>query len=402
MTVRHELHPTASPEELTAWVYLGSVVEGPAAALSDLIAEEGPVRAAQRLRTGAPLPPGLERRVSARRHTIAVEEIIAAARGVRARLLLPTDPQWPRQKLQAAMTAPGMLQRLQAGTTTAAEPVALWVRGSGSLELLSQPAVALVGTRGPSSYGLEQARAIAAHVAGAGLTVISGGAVGIDAAAHWGAVSAGGATIAVAACGVDREYPAQHPQLYQQIYAHGLVISEYPPLTPVGRQRFLARNRLTAALAEVTCVVEAGWRSGAVSTAWWAGDMGLTVMAVPGDIGRRTSAGCLRLLRGEGQAGQPFLRPVAELVSRPEDVVAAALPGEQIARIDVGPLPRHGVDELDVLSAAVFDAIDETPRSVTGIAAASGVPAEYVRRAIAGLYRAGLVTQAESGGIQRL
>ncbi len=138
---------------------------------------------------------------------------------------------------------------------------------------------------------------IALGVVDAGLAVVSGGAFGIDTAAHRAAVTGGGSSVAALACGIDRAYPAANAPLLQRISAAGAVISEYPPGTTPARHRFLVRNRLLAALGEVTVVVEASRRSGSLSTASAAAHLGRTVMAVPGPVTSAMSVGCHLLLR---------------------------------------------------------------------------------------------------------
>ena len=171
-------------------------------------------------------------------------------------------------------------------------------RPSGSC---CQRAVAIVGSRAATAYGAHVATEIAASLSGQGWTVVSGAAYGIDAAAHHGALVAGGATVAVLACGVDHAYPRGHADLLASIAAHGAVISEYPPGQLPQRRRFLARNRLIAALTAGTVVVEAGLRSGALNAARHARELGRPVMAVPGPVTSSASGGCHQLIR-DGQA----------------------------------------------------------------------------------------------------
>jgi DNA processing protein len=176
-------------------------------------------------------------------------------------------------------------------------PPGLFVRGEADSALLSRPAVAIVGARACSGYGASAARMLARDVARAGLVVVSGLARGIDAEAHRGALEAGGATIAVLGCGIDRDYPAAHAELARRVAATGLIVAEYAPGVVPAPWRFPARNRIVAGLAAVTAVVEARERSGALITADLALEEGREVFAVPGEITSALSAGTNGLLK---------------------------------------------------------------------------------------------------------
>jgi DNA processing protein len=158
-------------------------------------------------------------------------------------------------------------------------------------------AVAIVGSRAATAYGNHVASGIAVGLADGGWTVVSGAAYGIDAAAHSGALAADGITVAVLACGVDRPYPRAHAGLLQQIATYGLIVSEAPPGRQPSRDAFLARNRIIAALAGGVVVIEAGRRSGTMSTVAHADALGRPVMAVPGPVTSAVSAGCHQLIR---------------------------------------------------------------------------------------------------------
>jgi DNA processing protein len=176
-------------------------------------------------------------------------------------------------------------------------PPGLFVRGSGGVELLCRPAVAVVGARSCSPYGAQVARMLGRELAAAGLVVVSGLARGIDGEAHRGALDANGATVAVLGCGVDRDYPAAHAELAARIRFTGLVVAEYAPGVEPAPWRFPARNRIIAGLAAVTVVVEARERSGALITADLALEEGREVFAVPGEITSSLSSGTNELLR---------------------------------------------------------------------------------------------------------
>ena len=176
-------------------------------------------------------------------------------------------------------------------------PPGLFLRGSAAPELLARPAMAVVGARACSAYGRQVARRLGRELAGAGLLVVSGMARGVDAEAHRGALEAGGLTVAVLGCGVDRDYPAAHTTLAREIAERGLVVSEYGPGVEPAPWRFPARNRLIAGLCAATTVVEARERSGALITADFALEEGREVLAVPGEITAALSAGSNALLR---------------------------------------------------------------------------------------------------------
>ena len=295
---------------------------------------------------------------------------VAEKRGIH--LLTPEDAQWP----------PG-LHDLQA-----AAPACLWWTGDSSaladLPRATASAVAVVGCRASTPYGDDVAASLGADLTGHGTAVISGGAYGIDAAAHRGALGAGGMTHAVLAGGLDRLYPRGNTELLRAVAGSGLLLSESPPGAEPTRWRFLARNRLIAALTSVTTVVQAGWRSGALSTASRAEELSRIVAAVPGPVTSPQSQGCHRLIRERG----------AVLVTDAHDVLDL-IPG-QTPRDD-----QNLFDPLDVLSPAdhrVFDAIP--PRStgtVEAISSSIGEPLDAVRSAISRLEILGMVTVTPRG-----
>ena len=176
-------------------------------------------------------------------------------------------------------------------------PPGVFVRGAGSLEVLSEPAVAVVGARSCSEYGAHVARALARELAAAGVVIVSGLARGIDGWAHRGALERGGHTVAVLGCGIDRDYPRAHAALAAQLAETGLIVAEYPPGVAPAPWRFPARNRIVAGLSLATVVVEARVRSGALITADLALEEGREVLAVPGEITSPLSKGTNALLR---------------------------------------------------------------------------------------------------------
>jgi DNA processing protein len=176
-------------------------------------------------------------------------------------------------------------------------PPGLFLRGGADARLLSSPAVAIVGARACSPYGTQVARMLGRELAAAGLVVVSGLARGVDGEAHRGALDAGGTSVGVLGCGVDRDYPATHGELARRLCTDGLVVSEYAPRVEPAPWRFPARNRIIAGLAQATVVVEARERSGALITADFALEEGRDVLACPGEITSPLSAGTNALLR---------------------------------------------------------------------------------------------------------
>ena len=263
----------------------------------------------------------------------------------------------------------------------------LWVRGERPLADSVTRAVSVVGARAASSYGMHVAMEMGYGLASREWTVVSGGAYGIDAAAHRGAVSANGVTVAVLACGVDRLYPAAHASLFERIIETGLVVSEWPPGADPHRHRFLVRNRVIAALARGTVMVEANARSGARQTLGRAALIGRTIMVVPGPVTSAMSVGCHLAQRQLG----------ARLVTGYADVL------EEVGRIgdDLAPLPRGPLTRLDQLPAELRRILDGVPirggADAGTIAADAGVPLRDALRALPALAAEGLVVESAQG-----
>jgi DNA processing protein len=364
-----------------AWAYLSRVVEPPCAELAALVARVGPVEAAERVRQGQ-VDDTLARRTQARREIdCAVEDLeLLARRG--GRLITPDDDEWPG----LAFTAFG-------GTAVGAKPqgrppMALWLLGPARLDDAAQRAAAVVGTRAATGYGEHVAADLAVGLAERDVAVVSGGAYGIDGAAHRATLSVEGLTVAVLAGGIDIPYPAGHSALLHRIATDGLLVTEYPPGVRPARHRFLTRNRLVAAFAGVSVVVEAGLRSGAANTAAWARALGRVVGAVPGPVTSSASGGCHALLR----AG-------AEVITRAEDVV------ELVGRI--GELaseqssPASPLDGLAEDERRVYEALPgRGTATVDEIAVAAAVEPARILAPLAMLEIAGLVER--HGGSWRI
>jgi DNA processing protein len=252
-------------------------------------------------------------------------------------------------------------------------PPGLFVRGTGS-EVLRRPTVAVVGARACSPYGAQVARMVGRELAAAGLAVVSGLARGVDGEAHRGALEAGGTTVAVLGCGIDRDYPAAHAELGSRIRASGLAVSEYAPGVEPAPWRFPARNRIIAGLSAVTVVVEARERSGALITADLALEEGREVFSVPGEITSALSAGTNDLLR---LGAAPLLAPsdVLEVfgVTGPEPVAVEVTPAadDVLARLRDGPTSADELARATGLEAgALASALTEL--ELAGLAVAGG------------------------------
>ena len=297
------------------------------------------------------------------------------------RLVCPGDPEWPGQLADLGDD----------------QPYALWLRGNADLRFSCLRSVAIVGSRAATAYGSYVAAEFAASVAARGLAVVSGGAFGVDAAAHRGALGADGVTVAVLACGVDTPYPAAHAELFDAIAAQGVLVSEWPPGRHVSRLRFLVRNRVIAALATGTLVVEAAQRSGAVNTARHARDLRRRLMAVPGPITSDLSAGCHQVIRdwqgvlvtGAAEVIE-HLSPIGESPAG-EPGAAAQLAGRQSPLV----FPR---DLLDPDSARVLDAMPR--RGGTGtvrVAQRAGLAPATTATMLGKLATGGFVERCDDG-----
>lgn len=360
-----------------AWAYLARTIEGPHPALNELLGDVGPEEAAERVRRRRGLPPELEAATRSRYHVDRSAEDLAMAARHGFRLVTPEDDEWPTEPMQnfRGSTAPG---------AEAAPPHALWVAGGRPDELLAD-AAAIVGTRAATAYGTRMTGKIAAGLARAGATVVSGGALGIDAVAHRTALESGGRTVVFAACGPGVDYPAAHTALFRRIAREGAVITEYPPGINPARHRFLTRNRLVAGLTGATVVVEAGWRSGARNTIAWARHMNRPVGAVPGPATSASSTGCHDAIR-EGDA---------VLVTGADHVLALYRrvgTVEEDAQLEIDwradPVQALGRNEL-----RVYDATPPGGAETGAIAADAGMTLPLTMHLLLVLSEKGLVTR---------
>jgi DNA processing protein len=287
------------------------------------------------------------------------------------RLICPGDPEWPTQ-----LAALGD-----------ASPIALWLRGSADLRFACLRSVSVVGSRAATAYGSHVGTELAAALAERGWVIVSGGAFGIDSAAHRGALAADGVTAAVLASGLSYGYPKSHAQLFEAIAAQGVLVSELSPDRRPTRPGFLVRNRVIAALSRGTVVIEAALRSGALSTAARARDLCRPLMAVPGPVTSGMSAGCHELIREWG----------AVLVTGARDVLEHVSPiGEDLGGPRRGPvLPR---DDLDPVTRAVLEAVPVRGGSgPASVAVSAGVDLDTVIRCLGSLAAGGFIERSDKG-----
>ena len=288
---------------LDAWVYLNRVVEGPSRTLAALLEEYEPERIAHGIYYRADWLGKLRDETAARYDWLRQAEDIAAAESVGARLITKDSPEWPGARFDSSFGfyASGLADAPATFDSEAVAPHSLWVRGH-SLGQAVEQSVAIVGTRAITRYGFEATRLVVNGLVKHQWTIVSGGALGVDTVAHEAALEAGGTTVAVAACGIDYDYPARNAALFERIAESGTVVSEFPPGTTPQRHRFLTRNRLVAALTQGTVCMEAAFRSGALNTMNWAEALGKVPMAVPGPITGVGSIGChMRIREGRAQ-----------------------------------------------------------------------------------------------------
>ena len=297
-----------------------------------------------------------------------IRNAVGAACEVGARLLLPGAEGWPADLDDLGVHA----------------PVLLWVRGDPDC-LAMQPSAALVGARAASSYGESVTAELAGDLASGGVLIVSGGAYGIDGAAHRAALGVGGKTVAFLAGGIDRAYPVGHHQLFEHIVRSGAVVAEVPCGTSPTKWRFLARNRMIAALGQATVVVEAGWRSGSLNTAGHAASLGRPLGAVPGPVTSAASAGCHRLLREYDARCVTTAAEVRELWGE-------ALPADRAAEERMDPDTTRLLDALSTRTAL-------PPHEV---ARRSGLAVDRVRGLLGMLELDGVASRRNDGWLRQV
>lgn len=367
----------STENEMMAWAYLSRVAEAPCADMVRLVEGVGPVEAAERIRR-ADVDDALVNRTAARRDIDCAAEDLELLKRRGGRLITPGDDEWPGLAFASFRGAP-VRDRPQGRA-----PLVLWAIGPLRLDDVAERAAAIVGTRACTAYGEHVAAELSAGLADHDVAIVSGGAYGVDGAAHRAALAADGMTVAVLAGGVDVLYPAGHSALLHRVGATGLLLSEYPPGVRPARHRFLTRNRLVAALSGATIVVEAGIRSGAASTAAWARALGRVVCAVPGPVTSAASTGCHVLLR----AG-------AELVTRADEVREIIGRAGELAEEETRP--TNPLDALTDIERQVYEALPGRGiRTADEIAVASGIAPEAILGPLAMLEIAGLIERVDS------
>lgn len=366
-------------EERRARIALAYLVEPGRRELAELIDSHGPVEALARMRDRD--EPGRLAAAAERRDTDldrAVDQLVAHGERLGARVVIPEDAEWPRQVAD-------LLPASRREEADIAPPICLWVRGAARLGDALDRSVAVVGARAATDYGVHVASELGFGLADRGWTVVSGGAYGIDAAAHRGALTAGGFTVAIFACGIDHAYPVGHVGLYERIADHGLLMSEWPLGVTPQRHRFLVRNRVIAASTRGTVMVEAAARSGARATLNRARRLGRGAMAVPGLVTSAMSVGSHIELR-DGNA---------RLVTSTDEVI------EEVGRIgdDLAPVPRGGEQPRDTLSPLMTQVLDALPAgrpvSPDELATESGLAISDLNRTLPLLVLAGMADEVE-------
>lgn len=389
-------------EILLARAYLSRVAEPACIPLWDCIRRLGPVTVARMISDGTGCD-GVTAATAARRGHVDPHEDLEAAHRRGIRLVVPESAEWPHFAFAALeRTGQARATSFDAGERAVAEsgelmpPLALWVKGVGDLASIGVRSVGIVGSRAATAYGEHVTADLGFGLASRDVVVVSGGAYGIDAAAHRSALAAGGQTVVVSAGGLDRPYPSGNTALFTRAAESGLVISESPPGAAPQRHRFLTRNRIIAALSTGTVVVEAARRSGATNTANHCIALGRPVMAVPGPVTSPMSAGCHDLLRRE--------RDPALLVTSVDDVLAVVgAMGEGLASANGAHTSsaddvRVELDELDPVARRVFEGLpSRRPATPDEIALRCGVTPLEVIRSLPVLDLAGLLEASDAG-----
>ncbi|MEU8410052.1 DNA-processing protein DprA [Micromonospora sp. NPDC048842] len=381
---------SADEERRLARVALTWLAEPGTRAVHHLVERHGPVETLDLLLNGGSPDGWLHTTVAARSaagdaRAVAAEALERADR-LGARLVTPDDEEWPAPVASlTALRLPDVSRRVDGET---APPLCFWVRGGWPLGEALDRSVAVVGARAASGYGQHVATELGYGLAERDWTVVSGGAFGIDAAAHRGALTAGGLTVAVLACGLDRPYPMGNAALFDRIAETGLLVSEWPPGAEPLRPRFLIRNRVIAAGTRGTVVVEASARSGATQTARRAIHSDRVAMVVPGPVTSAMSVGAHEFLREH---------PKARLVTGVAHVL------EEVGRIgaDLAPLargPQRATDALDDDTRSLLEALPRRgAMGVDRLSARAGVDVRTALRKLSLLEELSMVVRRDDG-----
>lgn len=317
---------------------------------------------------------------------LAAERDLRVMQRLAGGLLIPEDQNWPKSLQDLGLM----------------EPIALWFRGS-ALVPTAKDCVSIVGSRDCSDYGRSVTAELSHGLALQGKTVFSGGAYGIDAAAHSAALGTGPtdgpATIAVMAGGLDRFYPSGNEELLRQVASSNVLLAEVPPGTNPTKYRFLQRNRLIAALSGTTVVVEARWRSGALNTAHHAAGLGRQVAAIPGSVYSANSAGCHRLLREGAAVCVTDAAEVLELMSASGEWLA----GDRAIGDATGQkkVQRADHDDLAVEDLLLLDALPvRNGASIGKLSAVGGLGNSAVHAGLGRLELLGLARRTDAGWVR--
>jgi DNA processing protein len=380
---------TDNADDLLARVALTLLTEPGNRMVWSMVAEDGAPATLERLLRGdipdSALRAAVLARSSAGDPRRLAEVALRRTERMGARIVVPADDDWPTGVAALATLQLDAGGRINQDTRP---PLCVWVRGGWPLGEALERSVAIVGARAATSYGTHVTTDIAFGLAEHSWTVVSGGAFGIDAAAHRGALAAGGLTIAVLACGVDRPYPTGNSALFEQIAESGLLISEWPPGADPLRHRFLIRNRVIAAATRGTVMVEAAARSGAAQTMSRVLSLNRVAMVVPGPVTSAMSVGCHEILR---------ISPQARLVTGLAHVL------DEVGRIGeyLADPPRgreHRRDSLDEDSALLLEAVPRRGTTTPDeLAAKAGLGLRTVLRRLSLLEMAGLIVRRDDG-----
>jgi len=331
--------------------------------------------------------------------SLALRRVAGAALGAaaieRAQIEARLDWQWLQSSGVSLLTAfdaryPPLLRRINGA------PLLLFVRGD--VDALWTPQLAIVGSRQATAGGLATARDFAATFVARGFAVVSGLAAGIDAAAHQGAMDAGGITIAVLGTGLDRVYPARHAALARTITERGALVSEFPPRTPARRENFPRRNRIISGLSLGTLVVEASLGSGSLITARVAVDQGREVFAIPGSIHNPLAKGCHQLIRDGAklvETAQEVIDELAPLVG--EWRATLLLPSTPSTPVTLSPARSARVQSDDVDYTALRTALGHDPVGMDGLVERTGLSVPVLSSMLLRMELEGEVV-ANSGG----
>ncbi|MEV6491914.1 DNA-processing protein DprA [Actinoplanes sp. NPDC051633] len=382
--------PPDPAEDRAARVALTWLAEPGNRTVWSMVQQIGAPAALELVLRGEVTDPGLRASVLSRNEDGEAQRLaevaLSQAERLGARIVVPSDPEWP-MRVNALATlevrAPGRVNR------DVRPPLCVWVRGGWELSEALDRSVAVVGARAATGYGAHATTEIAYGLAEQGWTVVSGGAFGIDAAAHRAALAAGGRTIAVLASGVDNPYPSGNASMFERIAETGLLISEWPPGTEPLRHRFLIRNRVIAAATEGTVMVEAAARSGAAQTMGRVLELRRKAMVVPGPITSAMSVGCHEVLRAN-----PMTARLVTCLSHVLEEVGKI--GEHYAERMRGP--EHPRDGLDEESALVLEAMPRRGTTDTDrLAAKAGLGLRTVLRRLSLLETMGLIIRRDDG-----